>query len=76
MDVGKVMCTLLYSKWITNKDLVQQAHGTLLNVMCHPGWARVWGRMDTCVCMAESLHCLPDATTLLVCYILIQNKKV
>ena len=37
---------------------------------------RVWGRMDTCVWMAESLHCSPETTTtLIVCYILIQNKK-
>ena len=27
----------------------------------------VWGRMDTCVCMAESLHCSPETpTTLLI----------
>ena len=38
---GKVMCTLLYLKWITNKDLLYIAHGTLLNVMCQPGWE--WG---------------------------------
>ena len=23
----------------------------------------VWGRMDTCVCMAESLCCVPDSIT-------------
>ena len=36
----------------------------------------VWGRMDTPMCQAESLHC-PSETiiTLLVGYILIQNKK-
>ena len=29
----------------------------------------VWGRMDTCVCMSESLHCSPGtATTLLINY--------
>ena len=29
----------------------------------------VWGRMDTCVCMSESLHCSPEsATTLLINY--------
>ena len=26
----------------------------------------VWGRMDTCVCMAESLHCLPETITILL----------
>ena len=33
------------------------AHGTLLSVMCYPGWEGSWGRMDACICMAESLHC-------------------
>ena len=29
----------------------------------------VWGRTDTCICMAESLHCLPEITsTLLMSY--------
>ena len=31
------MYMLLYLKWITNKDLL---YGTLLNVMCQPGWER------------------------------------
>ena len=36
----------------------------------------VWGRKDTCVCMAESLCCSPEAvTTLLIGYTPIQNKK-
>ena len=36
----------------------------------------VWGRMDTCICMAESLHCSPKtATTLLIGYTLTQNIK-
>ena len=33
--------------------------------------------MDTCICMAESLHCSPKTiTTLLIRYILTQNKKL
>ena len=45
------------------------AHGNLLNVMCQPGWKRVWGRMDTCIYMAESLCCLLETiTTLLMDY--------
>ena len=29
----------------------------------------VWGRMDTCICIADSLHCSPEAiTTLLMGY--------
>ena len=35
----------------------------------------VWGRMDTCVRMAESLCCSPETvTTLLIGYTPIQNK--
>ena len=36
----------------------------------------VWGRMDPCLCMAESLFCTPETiTTLSVSYTPIQNKK-
>ena len=39
------------------------------------GWGG-FGRMDTCICMAESLSCSPRMiTTLLTCYTPIQNKK-
>ena len=73
-DFGKVMYTLLHLKWITNKNLPYIACGTLLNVMCHPGWERIWGRMNICKCMAESLHCSPETiTTLLIGYTPIQN---
>ena len=37
----------------------------------------VWGRMDTCICMADSLHCSPETiTTLLISYTEIQKKKL
>ena len=26
----------------------------------------VWGRMDTCLCMTESLHCSPETVTTLL----------
>ena len=35
----------------------------------------VWGRMDTHICMAESLRYSPETTTLLISYTPIQNKK-
>ena len=36
----------------------------------------VWGRMDTCVCMGESLCCSPKTIImLLISYTPIQNKK-
>ena len=41
------------------------AHGTLLNVIWQPGLRGVWGRMDTCICMAKSLHCSPETITLI-----------
>ena len=37
----------------------------------------VWGRMDTCICMAESLcYSRKTVTTLLIGYTPIQNKKL
>ena len=37
----------------------------------------VWGRMDTCVCIAESLCCSTETiTTLVISYTPIQNKKL
>ena len=42
-----------------------------------PGWEGSLERMDTCICMAESLHCsLQTITTLLMDYTPIQNKKL
>ena len=32
------MYTLLYIKWITNKDPLYIAQGTLLSVLWQPGW--------------------------------------
>ena len=34
-----------------------------INVRWQPGWEGVWGRMDTCICMAESLCCSPKIIT-------------
>ena len=53
------------------------AHGTQLSVMYYTGWEGRWGRMDTCICMAESLHYSPETITiLLIDYTPIQNKKL
>ena len=52
------------------------AHGTLLNVMWNLDGRGVWGRMDTCICMAESLLCASEPmTALLISYTPMQNKK-
>ena len=57
---GMDVYTLLYLKCIANK-------GTLLNVMYSLDRRGVWGRMDTCICMVESLCCpLETITTLLI----------
>ena len=60
-DSGKVMYTLLFKMDNQQRPI---AHGTLLSVTCQPGRG-VWGRMDTCIRMAESL-CSPAATTTLL----------
>ena len=58
---------------IINKDLLCSTG--MLNVMRQPGWEGSWGRMDTCMCMTESLRCSPETTTvLLISYNPIQNK--
>ena len=72
-EFGKVLYTLLYSNWITNKDLV---YSTWNSSQCSvPAWMEE-GFGDTCVCMAESLCCSPETTTtLLTGYASMQNKK-
>ena len=62
------ICTLLYLKWITNKDIM---HRDFCSMLCGNLDGRgVWGRMDTCVCVAESLCCPPEiTTTLLISYV-------
>ena len=74
-EVGKVMCTLLYSEWITNKDLL---YSTWNSSQCSvPAWMEegFGDRMDTCVWMAESLCCSPETTTtLLTGYTSMQSK--
>ena len=73
---GVDMYTLLYLKWITSEDLLYSTGNCLM--LCRSLDGRgVWGRMDTCVCMAESLCCPPETiTTLLISYVPKQNKKL
>ena len=59
------MSTLLYSKWITNKDLLYQP-GNSSQCYASLDGRGVWGRMDTCICMAESLRCSHETTTILL----------
>ena len=48
---------------------------TRLNVIQKPGWEGSLGRMDTCICMGESL-CCEIITTLSIGYTPIQSKKL
>ena len=56
-------CILYYIKNGQPTRTYYIAHGTLLNVTCQPDWEGALGRIDICVCMAESLHCSPETTT-------------
>ena len=48
----------------------------LCSVLCGSLYGRrVWGSMDTCICMAESLHGSSETVTLLIGYIPIQNES-
>ena len=54
------MYTLLHVKWITNKDLL---YSTWYFSQCYVAALRgggFGGRMDTCICMTESLCCSPE----------------
>ena len=63
-EFGMDMCTLLYLKWITNKDIM---HRDLCSMLCGNLDGRgVWGRMNTCVCVAESLCCPSETVTMLL----------
>ena len=70
------MYTLLYLKWITNKDLLDSTWNSCSMLCGSLDGREVWGRMHTCICVAESL-CGPPGTmtTLLIGYTPIQNKK-
>ena len=68
-EFGIDMYTLLYIKWITNKESLR----TLLSVMWQPGWEGSLGYMCvfivTCICVAESLCWAPETiTALLISY--------
>ena len=73
-DFGMDMYTLLYLEWITNKFLLY--HTELCSMLLDSLDGReVWGIMDTCMCMAESLCSSPETITiLLISYTPIQNK--
>ena len=78
-EFGMDMYTLLYLKWITNKDLQVPTYSTW-NSARHYVAVRMGGefggRRDRCICIAKSLHYSPETvTTLLIDYAPIQNKS-
>ena len=72
-DFGKVMYELLYLKWITNKFIVKHMEHCSMLCACLDG-SEIWGTMDTCICITESLQSSPETiTALLINYTPIQN---
>ena len=67
--------TLLYIKWITNKDLLYSAWNPAGCYVAEDERGAC-ERMDTRVCVAESLHCSPETLRpWLISYTPAQNKK-
>ena len=68
--------TLLYLKWITNKDPLYSTWNSALMLCGSLDGRGVWGKRDTCVCMAAFLHCSPEIITiLLISCTPIENRK-
>ena len=59
--------TVLYLKWITNRDLLCST-GTLLNDMWQPGRDGSLGDKDACICVTESPCCPLETVILLIIY--------
>ena len=70
------MCTLLYLKWITTKDLL---YSTWNSAQCYmqPVWKGCLREHADMTVYAKSLHCSPETmTTSLIRFTPIQNKKL
>ena len=73
-EFGINMYTLLYLKWLTNKVPLYSTGNSAQRHMAAWMGGKFEGRMDTCICMAESLCCLPETiTTVLTGYTTVQN---
>ena len=70
------MYTLLYFKWVVNKDQPIVHHRELCLMLYGSLDGRgVWGRMDACIGMAESLHCSSELiATLFVNWLYLNTK--
>ena len=67
---GMDMYTLFYLEQITNQQGATISYLEFCSMLCGSIDGRgVWGRVDMCICMAESFHCPPETVTiLLICY--------
>ena len=74
-DFGKVTYTLLYLKWITNKNLLYSTQNSAqCYVLAWMGLRGVWGRTDIGTWTAESLYSSPETiTTLFIDYEVTQS---
>ena len=57
-EFGMDMYTLLYLKWITNRDLLYGTWDSAQSSVALDGRG-VGGEMDICTCMAKSFPCSP-----------------
>ena len=74
--LGKVMCTLLYLKWVINKDLFYSAGNSAQCYVAAWMGGRFRGNGYIYICVAESLQCSPETTsTLFIGYTQYTNKK-
>ena len=74
-DFEMDMCTHLYIKLINSKDLMYHT-GNSAQCFVAAWIKRRLGRINTCICMSESLCYPPDAnTTLLIDYTPVEEKK-
>ena len=64
-EFGMDRYTLLYLKCISNKDLLYGTESSCSMLWGNLDGRGVWGRMDTRVCMAESLCCPSETITTL-----------
>ena len=62
-QLGSFGSTQLYSKYIANKDLLYSIWNSIQMLCASLDGKRVWGRMDTYICIAESLHFSTETIT-------------
>ena len=59
-EFGMDMYTLLYLKWITDKDLLYSTENSAQCYVAAQDGREIWERMDTCIRMSELLCYAPE----------------